>query len=503
MSCKRLTETYKPAPLLHRALCPECRHAWDADARVQLTFECIAAEPVPEAGLMRTLNALSLEASGDAEIMERKRRSTRRWSRGIAAAIGALVLAAVGWLWWIDLDPNVKVPNPTMPSPNAFTSFRAAGEALRREEAIAELTDHKSNRPTSIPPTPRDREVLVAQNAEALRLLRQGFVYEYREPPARSFNHLYPHYAKDRSLARLLALEAAVYEEKGQIERANSSDLDAIDLGIEMQRGSTLIGKLVGIACEAIGRAGLWNRLDRMGESEAREAALRLESLNSLRTSMADTLTEEKYATVAGLMEMMRRPHWRWAVIQQNDPEGHLHSLPEAWEFYLMMLPHSKHAIVNRYLELMDRLIRATSQYPVLVPPEDDITREHLDPINQMLAATFSAAISKDASDDAANRLLACALAVRAYRVDHGRLPTSLQQVAQAGCLRRIPTDPFDPQGRSVRYLTRYGQPVIYSVGPDRTDNGGVPITNPEAEEGMRHSVQPKSLGDIVAGVNR
>jgi len=391
-----------------------------------------------------------------------------------------------------------------MPSPNAFASFRAAGEALRREEATAELTNPKSSRPTIVPPTPRDRELLVAQNAEALRLLRQGFAYEYREPPARSFDHLFPHYAKDRSLARLLALEAAVYEEKGQIERANSSDLDAIELGIEIQRGSTLIGKLVGIACEAIGRAGLWNRLDRMGESEAREAALRLESLNRMRTPMAETLTEEKYATVAGLMEMMRRPHWRWAWIQQqNDPEGQLHSLAEAWTFYLKTLPYSKKAIVNRYLERMDRLIRETAQYPVTVPSEDDPHKEHLDPINQILAPVFSAAILKDTRDDASSRLLACALAVRAYRLAHGRLPTSLTQVLQAGCLRAVPTDPFDPQRRSVRYLLMSGQPVIYSIGPDRTDNGGVPITNPDATEGMRHSVEPQSVGDIVAGVNR
>ena len=55
-------------------------------------------------------------------------------------------------------------------------------------------------------------------------------------------------------------------------------------------------------------------------------------------------------------------------------------------------------------------------------------------------------------------------------RRQNGRLPERLQLLAPTW-IGQIPADPFD--GQSLRYLRTSAGYVIYSVGPDKEDNGG------------------------------
>lgn len=79
-----------------------------------------------------------------------------------------------------------------------------------------------------------------------------------------------------------------------------------------------------------------------------------------------------------------------------------------------------------------------------------------------------------EASDrtQASMRCTLAALAVERYRIKHGRWPDSLETVRQAGFLKAIPTDPYDGKPlRAKRVPTGF---VVYSLGLDRIDNGGV-----------------------------
>lgn len=62
------------------------------------------------------------------------------------------------------------------------------------------------------------------------------------------------------------------------------------------------------------------------------------------------------------------------------------------------------------------------------------------------------------------------ALATERYRLKHGRWPDTLDMLVPA-FLPEVPIDPYD--GRPLRYLRLPEGVVIYSVGPDLTDNGG------------------------------
>ena len=73
---------------------------------------------------------------------------------------------------------------------------------------------------------------------------------------------------------------------------------------------------------------------------------------------------------------------------------------------------------------------------------------------------------------DATFRLLIADLAVRCYRTDNGKLPENLNQLVP-DYLEAVPIDPHD--GKPVRYKREdSGKWVVYSVGSDGIDDGGV-----------------------------
>jgi hypothetical protein len=97
--------------------------------------------------------------------------------------------------------------------------------------------------------------------------------------------------------------------------------------------------------------------------------------------------------------------------------------------------------------------------------------------------------------------------AILAYQGDHGRAPAALQELV-GSYLRRLPTDPFaegrhfgyrvsageqlvasprlggNPPDQQPTQSVRPGQAVIWSVGYDRTDDGGkVPPGGPRARD--------------------
>ncbi|MBX3352331.1 MAG: hypothetical protein KF684_05310 [Phycisphaeraceae bacterium] len=62
-------------------------------------------------------------------------------------------------------------------------------------------------------------------------------------------------------------------------------------------------------------------------------------------------------------------------------------------------------------------------------------------------------------------------LALELHRRRHGEWPASLDELVPA-LLPRVPRDPFD--GGPLKYAVRDGRPVLYSIGNDYIDDGGV-----------------------------
>lgn len=419
----------------------------------------------------------------------------------IACFVAILALVVYGRWQAVNAMPHIDIPMPKMPAHNAFDDFQQAGNAVVDDRKIG---DAISRQPRLAPTySLTDKEALVQENAEALKTLREGFAYPYVNPPARSFSALFPYYAKFRGLARLLALEGQTKAGRGDWSGAVNSWLDAVQMGEMIPRGSVLIGDLVGIACQAIGRAQIWKAIDHLDATQARQAARRLQTIMGHHLPFAAVLQEEKWCGQASLIEIFRHQDWQkefqQAIGGNNNPQNG--NLDRAVSIFLLF--HGKGTILNNYTHYMDETIANAREPYAAKPPAPPIPN---DPIDQVLLPVFSQAYLKDVVTETQNALLLTALALRAYNVEHSDYPQSLSQLAPA-YLSRVPADPF-ALNSPLRYRRTRTKYVLYSVGPDGKDDGGKRIDDPRrasqypSNPNARYQVQEDSLGDIVAGIN-
>ena len=78
-------------------------------------------------------------------------------------------------------------------------------------------------------------------------------------------------------------------------------------------------------------------------------------------------------------------------------------------------------------------------------------------------------------------RLLTAELAMRAYRAERGDEPRDWEDVVSQG-LPRLGVDPWDEDGRPLRWRRLGDKIVVYSIGPNQVDDGG---QGPTVEDGF------------------
>jgi hypothetical protein len=132
------------------------------------------------------------------------------------------------------------------------------------------------------------------------------------------------------------------------------------------------------------------------------------------------------------------------------------------------------------YLHVMATNISLASTFPKSISQMSDLdeatSRKLKDSrfrftLSKMLLPPFRSAIVKEASSLAQVQTAQTALAVERYRLAQGKLPERLDQLVPQ-FLSVVPDDPFN--GQPLRYkLLEIGY-VIYSVGKDGEDNGGL-----------------------------
>ncbi|MGD8452487.1 MAG: hypothetical protein PVJ57_11760 [Phycisphaerae bacterium] len=90
----------------------------------------------------------------------------------------------------------------------------------------------------------------------------------------------------------------------------------------------------------------------------------------------------------------------------------------------------------------------------------------------------------------AKRRMAATALALQLYELDHGHRPATLAELVP-DYLPAVPTDPFAADDRSLGYLPDATPPVLYSVGPDGEDDGGLHMLESDPAAGWRELDMP------------
>lgn len=100
---------------------------------------------------------------------------------------------------------------------------------------------------------------------------------------------------------------------------------------------------------------------------------------------------------------------------------------------------------------------------------------------NKTLRSVEESFRNKHTRSVAALRLVTTALAIRAYEATNGKRPTSLAELVPQW-LPAVPLDPFSQQPLAYRFSTNAF--LLYSLGPDGKDDGGMPLQKGEIQKG-------------------
>jgi hypothetical protein len=393
----------------------------------------------------------------------------RRW----LALCGVLAVSAIGLLggsWLANPWRGWPLPAVETPSPNAFDDYRRAGEL------VSDKYDLKAENPYQDAAV---RRRIVAENAEALRVLRAGFAHRYVEPREHAVamdpDRYYPHC---RALGRVLGYEALVHADAGRHAAAIDSLLDAERLGFDLPRRAALYPNAVGenLRCTTQSKMLLPSCVDHLTVAEARAALARLTAMLAEQQILAQSFEDERDICPAKIKRAVRDGHF-------ND-ERSLRD-PRTW-----FGPGPYLADYRRFLSAA----AAWSKLPwnAAPPPHGSGLFFHADGErgNEARNVCFHRARA-----DAQDHLFLTALALQAWRAEHGGYPDSLDALVP-DLLDSVPADPF---GRGALKYRREGEKyLLYSVGPGGQDHGGQPAGQRDADGAWQGRWFVTSRGDFV-----
>ncbi len=393
--------------------------------------------------------------------------------RFLAASLLLIALFFGALRWWGEVNtlPEIEIPAKALPALNAYDDFVQANVLLMPSpprQAVDAMLDSKEVPKKDWPkvyPLWR-KKVWLRQNAPALKAFRQGLRRVYVEPAPRSFSALFPHYARFREMARVISVESRVRAADGDWKGASQSALDTMQFGGQIPNGGPLIGALVGYTIQAMGRRQLQSLVPHLDAPTCRAAARRIEQIHAARVPFWQVLREEKWSGQGGLLDAMRQRDWANQLYASWGIGGGPPNIGD----YLRYRFTSKRRILSDYTRYMDGII-ASAKQPYATAPTVPLPDGF---VGESLAPAYEHARFNDARAATGNLMLATALALRAYNLERGAFPEKLEQLVP-NYLSQLPMDGFG-RGEALRYKKQGDSFVLWSIGPDKKDNGGKAI---------------------------
>ena len=293
---------------------------------------------------------------------------------------------------------------------------------------------------------------------------------------------LLPQLAAMKSSIQLLQLRTLAELQNGQPEKALADVKLMLRLIEAIRTEPFLISQLVRIAMWQITLQPIYEGLAEHRWSDAELVAMDAE------VEKMDFLTDYKFSIRgeiglhSGIVEYLRRHPGELANMTSDRDQGGNSSsaparfFPDGW-FYQNLLRSSRFMVLY-YLPTIDLKQRAVSKS--LMRQADEAFGEeirHITPYNfleRVLLPALGSAAKKFANAQSSVDLARTAIALERYRLAHGEFPDSLDALAPQ-FLEKIPHDVIG--GQPLKYRREAGgQFVLYSVGWNEKDDGGVVI---------------------------
>lgn len=379
------------------------------------------------------------------------------------------------------------------PKDNAVFDYRAATASLRElpgtdndaYEAVqvkgwSEATDSLEAWVES------NRAALVAWKGAAWK--DEFLVHQPRELHIGS---LLPEIQNLRSFARAAAVETARLESEGKFDEAWSLHESQFRASRHAGRHGCLIERLVGIAQHGVAVRGIlrWANDPRITEEQLTTALEAVTTLHA-RTAPLSTALKAEYFSLMN-------------TISQNDPASSLASGVTGGDARLMrvmmFLQHepllSRLILQQFWANMLEHIDKPVADRPPIFPGRfgflfDDpatgrpvgpnrLPPEALEQLAQrsvlvsLLLPAIGQCLTAVDRESARQALLVAALAVQIHKRRTGIFPETIDAVVESGIVKETPVDPLSITRSPLRYRKDADSLTIWSVGDNRTDDGG------------------------------
>jgi hypothetical protein len=283
-----------------------------------------------------------------------------------------------------------------------------------------------------------------------------------------------------REMAHFLQLDMALRMQEGDLGEIAGACRAGINAGRSIGDEPSTIALLVRIACLEIAIGSL--------ERALAQSDLPPDDLQTLQALVQREIDDPRLLWAmrgerAGGMQMVEGIYdgkVKFSTFATRVGKGN-------WKTWIQdLLPRMTGIDRAGYLRGMSQIVEAAK-----LPVEqqiDEVPRilrdcERQDAVLTSLLPACNKVVQAHARNEANLRCALVALAVERYRAENRSWPASLESLMQTGYLKAVPIDPFD--GKQLRYRPTAEGVLVYSVGVDRIDNGGVVNRNTPVGTGV------------------
>jgi hypothetical protein len=302
------------------------------------------------------------------------------------------------------------------------------------------------------------------------------------------------------------------YADQGDYKKASECFLDAIEMGTLIPHHNSLIGWLVGMACENIGRRGLWEITDKLDVTTAKMVVLRLKQISEKRERLSDALQMEKVVGQREIHKLLSGSPQSIAEQFQmycySDEENESRESPSttsgSWGATGITLWVGKTETIKEHKQFMGIIAENADSFYGKNKKLPNLRS----PINAILLPVFEESIFKRHQLETDTNLLVTYISVQSYKKENTKYPEDLELLS----LGKFAIDNFSGIAQKpFAYKKKSdGTFLLYSIGPDGIDNNGIPITPNQVDPPykgkklgpLRHPIKADAKGDIVPRIN-